>query len=675
MARQTIWPSEIPNEVIFLTQERDDVKDLSAWTFASLGASGASFWGLECTPGSGLTVALGQGGLIQYAAIDPTAWSSLAADPSEWMLQARNDLASLVVSGFPAPSISGDSINYLIEGQVQVTDATAVSLNFTNGQNPPSAVAQSKSPYRYNLLAIQVKAGTAAATGTQVTPTPDSGWVPLWQVQVDYGDTSIPSGNISFAPNAPVFYGFVRINPLGNTPVYLNPVSQQSGGINISGEAQVGGIKGAYAYINAAAPAAPFASAFSGGFTGDFLSLSVSGGWTGSAQATDSLDISGSIGYLGSHAGTDADPYPLSQLNVAMFGNKLPSDYALAGGNYITLYAGTPTVGVGNAAISGSFQADHFLSQTVSGAPITCQSTVQCPNLNAEYLGGYVPGNASGNIPISNGTLCSNLNAAYLGGQPSAYYQPAGSYAVMNVTNTGNLTVTGTVATTGGLGSSQGILQYLASNTFGIISGGAIVALQSSSVPLALIGSSIRTNAPLYVGDSTRQTLYAGDLWPTGILRAGTCVYTVTLGQSGNSYPYPGNGTAMGTWESATGQFCIATATTSASGFYMGYRVKITLSASLAVTFNTIGYGSMFVYVDGVLLTTLTTGIGSFPTTLTQGTHTLDFIVRSRPMGDAYYLGNEGLAQPDGSSWTMYGWIPRASDGSLSSTITALVPG
>lgn len=44
--------------------------------------------------------------------------------------------------------------------------------------------------------------------------------------------------------------------------------------------------------------------------------------------------------------------------------------------------------------------------------------------VNSALLGGATPGNASGNIPISNGTLCVNLNAEKLGGQPASYYDP-----------------------------------------------------------------------------------------------------------------------------------------------------------------------------------------------------------------------------------------------------------
>jgi hypothetical protein len=50
---------------------------------------------------------------------------------------------------------------------------------------------------------VGVKAGTAATTGTQTTPTPDAGYIPLWVVTVPYGDTSVDAGQIVAAPGAP----------------------------------------------------------------------------------------------------------------------------------------------------------------------------------------------------------------------------------------------------------------------------------------------------------------------------------------------------------------------------------------------------------------------------------------------------------------------------------------
>lgn len=48
---------------------------------------------------------------------------------------------------------------------------------------------------------------------------------------------------------------------------------------------------------------------------------------------------------------------------------------------------------------------------------IPISNGTKCTNLNADLLDGYNVGNANGNIPVSNGTKCVNLNADMLDGR------------------------------------------------------------------------------------------------------------------------------------------------------------------------------------------------------------------------------------------------------------------
>ena len=50
-------------------------------------------------------------------------------------------------------------------------------------------------------------------------------------------------------------------------------------------------------------------------------------------------------------------------------------------------------------------------------------------DINVDRVDGFDAGNASGNIPINNGTLNTNLNAEKLGGQLGSYYAPASTVA------------------------------------------------------------------------------------------------------------------------------------------------------------------------------------------------------------------------------------------------------
>lgn len=671
--RQTLYSKEQPQSAVSLQQVRDATKSLARFVADAMGDTNARFAGLAASPGTGLVVNIAAGSLYQQGEIDPTAWGTLAADTSEWVLQGIST-TSQALSGFVAPSTSGQSIDYLIEAQIVVTDDAATLIPFYNSANPATPTYTSLSPSRTNVITFKVKAGTAATTGTQTAPTSDSGWVPLYVVTVAYGETQLVSGNIALASGAPAFYGYVEINPNGNTPVFLSPASQQTGTINISGQSQSGNIKTGYVLIGGATAPTNFASAFASGVAGDYLKLTATG-WTGSPQTTDSAAIAGSIGYTGTHAGTDADPYPQSQLNVAMLGGKLASDYALASGNYIIVYSGSPTAASGNAAITGTFSALSLASTITSGAPLTVASSVEVANLNAALLGGFEPGNSDGEIPVSNGTLNANLNAQFLNGLPSSAFQPAGSYAVMNSSNTGSFTATGSLIGTGGTGSNQIIIGYAASNAYGMNAGGAIGFVQSAGV-LALIGSSVVTQGALSVGAAgSPANLSAKDLIPSGLLRAGYCVYTVTYGGNGNSYPYPGNGTAWGSYASVGGQIVVGADTVDSASFTIGYRTKITLASNITIALAKMGLPTMQVYVDGALVATLSGEMsGPVNVNLSSGTHTIDFVYTAYNMALAYYVGSEGGSNNHGGNATVFGWLPM-SGGQLSSAITALAPG
>jgi Chaperone of endosialidase len=65
-----------------------------------------------------------------------------------------------------------------------------------------------------------------------------------------------------------------------------------------------------------------------------------------------------------------------------------------------------------------------------TSAPFTVDSTFLVGNLNADLLDGYNSGNASNNIPVSNGTLNTNLNADYLDGMHSTGFWLLGGNAI-----------------------------------------------------------------------------------------------------------------------------------------------------------------------------------------------------------------------------------------------------
>ena len=100
------------------------------------------------------------------------------------------------------------TFNYTDE-PIQEVDAANVVLPFYNSANPSQPYnGQANSgaalpTQRQGICLLQVKAGAAAATGVQVTPTPDAGFVGLWVVTVAYGQSGIAAGNIAQYSGAP----------------------------------------------------------------------------------------------------------------------------------------------------------------------------------------------------------------------------------------------------------------------------------------------------------------------------------------------------------------------------------------------------------------------------------------------------------------------------------------
>lgn len=166
-------------------------------TKAILG-SGPLLNDLDCVPDSpaSLDVFLNPGEIYILEDIDTTAYGPIPADNTHQIIKQGILLDSQSFTLTP-PSTPGESINYLI--QITYSDSD------TNVENRPyfGGPAQNVSTVRSGLLVSTLKAGTAAPTGTQVTPTPDVGYVGAWVITVANGQTQIIAGDITAYTNAP----------------------------------------------------------------------------------------------------------------------------------------------------------------------------------------------------------------------------------------------------------------------------------------------------------------------------------------------------------------------------------------------------------------------------------------------------------------------------------------
>lgn len=213
-------------EWCFSKPDQNKMVALSKLTAATLG-TGIIANGLACTatgPAS-MFVNIGAGELYQSANLENTACGTLPQDLTHQImkqgilldtLQVPN--SSTGVTAFAAPGSSGQSINYLIEATYSDSDvsidpttgATNVVLPFYNSSNPqtpyngPGNTGASSNTFRKGVITFTVKAGAAATTGTQTTPTVDSGYVGLWVVTVPFGASTLTSANIAQYAGAPI---------------------------------------------------------------------------------------------------------------------------------------------------------------------------------------------------------------------------------------------------------------------------------------------------------------------------------------------------------------------------------------------------------------------------------------------------------------------------------------
>jgi hypothetical protein len=175
------------------------------FTSVSPGTQMAS--GLTVTLASAGVVTIGQGAIYESEAVNANLSTAL-------IKQAL--LLSPINLNVPAPSISGQSINYLVQftiNDLNSTNMTTSALPYVDATNAflPCLLMNKE-------LIVSVVAGTAAATGSQVTPSPSTGYSPLYVITNANG-AAAPS--VALASGAPVFRG---------TDIQLTPVVPATGG-------------------------------------------------------------------------------------------------------------------------------------------------------------------------------------------------------------------------------------------------------------------------------------------------------------------------------------------------------------------------------------------------------------------------------------------------------------
>lgn len=224
MDRKIIVPGAQAASADVLTVNRDIMVAIGEAAQALLGSTAPIFSGLSCTPNiSGVGVVVLQGSVLSQQQLDVTPYGSLPANTLDLLLKMGINAASVALST-PAPTTAGQSIAYLIQAQFEEADGSATVLPYYNPNSTASVWAgpggngATQNTVRAQSVALQVKSGTPAVTGSQATPTPDTGWTGLWVVTVPYGATNISTGMIGqYSPAPPMLAGLLSSHHHGTT--------------------------------------------------------------------------------------------------------------------------------------------------------------------------------------------------------------------------------------------------------------------------------------------------------------------------------------------------------------------------------------------------------------------------------------------------------------------------
>lgn len=203
MDRKIVYTGEVPLGDDFLNSEKNTMIAIGMALKAILGTA-TIIDGLACTPTgpASMQVQVGPGSIHALENLDSTTYGDINADTTHQLVKQGLSLDNTLL-GCPAPSTTGNSINYLIQVAYEDVDTNSAVLPYFDADNPsvafagPANTGVSQNTTRKGECVISVKAGVSATTGTQTTPAPDAGFMGLWVVAVPNGATSITSGNIS----------------------------------------------------------------------------------------------------------------------------------------------------------------------------------------------------------------------------------------------------------------------------------------------------------------------------------------------------------------------------------------------------------------------------------------------------------------------------------------------
>jgi hypothetical protein len=224
MHRAIIYDAQMPQAPDVLNTNKFGMQGLAYALWAILGGN-TVVHGLACTttlPTATLNVVIAPGSIYAMDTMDATAYSDLGTDSTIVCKQGILN-APLTLTVTP-PGTSGQSQVYLVEAALTDVDNNSMVVQYYNPANifqpiqgpGGSTIPGTGTPQvttRLVKCTVQLKAGVAATTGSEVAPAPDSGFVGLFTIDVPNGATAVTSAMIATLATAPFFPNLPAIPP------------------------------------------------------------------------------------------------------------------------------------------------------------------------------------------------------------------------------------------------------------------------------------------------------------------------------------------------------------------------------------------------------------------------------------------------------------------------------
>lgn len=239
MNRTIYWSQEQLRSYDLLWFEKDVLAALGGLEVDVAGATTTVVGGAGATQtvSPSLTINLAAARIYQQAAMDSSSFGALGADATT--IQQSGFAAAQQIALSTSGIAAGQSRWSLVQAQfsqvdsVRAGDPTNGVLYYYNSSNPsapfqgPANSATPNNTVRSGVMVYSVVTGAAATTGSEVPPSPISGWVPLYLIDLSFGQTTIINSQILTAgpsvgtgvpnnyPGAPILAGLLNSHHSG----------------------------------------------------------------------------------------------------------------------------------------------------------------------------------------------------------------------------------------------------------------------------------------------------------------------------------------------------------------------------------------------------------------------------------------------------------------------------